>query len=153
AELCGAGHYSMQIDVLAVSQQQFDAWTQKQLAPPPPPQHPTRPAPPPPPPQASPDPSPPTPPDPLPIRQTEPLENRFGVEMATVAQPQVIDEAYERSLWSPITIWLTTTDHKLIGIMYMFTSFLAFLVAGIFALIMRVQLAQPNLNVVDSETY
>jgi len=73
--------------------------------------------------------------------------------MATVAQPQVIDEAYERSLWSPITIWLTTTDHKLIGIMYMFTSFLAFLVAGIFALIMRVQLAQPNLNVVDAETY
>ncbi|TMC14740.1 MAG: cytochrome c oxidase subunit I [Chloroflexi bacterium] len=73
--------------------------------------------------------------------------------MATVAQPQVIDEAYERSLWSPITVWLTTTDHKLIGIMYMFTSFLAFLVAGIFALIMRVQLAQPNLNVVDAETY
>ena len=73
--------------------------------------------------------------------------------MATVAQPQVIDEAYERSLWSPITVWLTTTDHKLIGIMYMFTSFLAFLVDGIFALIMRVQLAQPNLNVVDAETY
>jgi len=73
--------------------------------------------------------------------------------MATVAQPQVIDEAYERSLWSPITVWLTTTDHKLIGIMYMFTSFLAFLVAGIFALIMRVQLAQPNLSVVDAETY
>jgi cytochrome c oxidase subunit 1 len=73
--------------------------------------------------------------------------------MATVAQPQVIDEAYERSLFSPITVWLTTTDHKLIGIMYMFTSFLAFLVAGIFALVMRVQLAQPNLSVVDAETY
>src|ERR1700716_2443096 len=73
--------------------------------------------------------------------------------MATVAQPQVIDEAYERSLFSPITVWLTTTDHKLIGIMYMVTSFLAFLVAGVFALIIRVQLAQPNMNVVDAETY
>jgi len=34
AELCGAGHYSMQIDVLAVSQQEFDAWTKKQQTPP-----------------------------------------------------------------------------------------------------------------------
>src|SRR3979411_1801539 len=73
--------------------------------------------------------------------------------MATVTAPQVVPESYERSVFAPVTTWLTTTDHKLIGIMYMFTSFLAFLVAGIFALVIRVQLAQPNMNVVDAETY
>src|SRR6202165_4150701 len=75
--------------------------------------------------------------------------------MATVTAPppQVVLESCERSVFAPVTTWLTTTDHKLIGIMYMVTSFLAFLVAGIFALIIRVQLAQPNMNVVDAETY
>ena len=75
--------------------------------------------------------------------------------MATVTAPPplAIPESYERSVFAPVTTWLTTTDHKLIGIMYMVTSFLAFLVAGIFALIIRVQLAQPNMNVVDAETY
>src|SRR5438270_4263076 len=32
AELCGAGHYSMQIDVLAVSQDQYDRWVKQQMA-------------------------------------------------------------------------------------------------------------------------
>ncbi|HEY8681064.1 MAG TPA: cbb3-type cytochrome c oxidase subunit I, partial [Candidatus Dormibacteraeota bacterium] len=75
--------------------------------------------------------------------------------MATVTAPppQVVPESYERSMFAPVTTWLTTTDHKLIGIMYMVTSFMAFLVAGVFALIIRVQLAQPNMNVVDAETY
>jgi cytochrome c oxidase subunit I len=72
--------------------------------------------------------------------------------MATIAAPPR-PKAYERSFFSPITIWLTTTDHKLIGIMYMFTGFLSFIVAGIFALVMRVQLSQPNMKVVDAETY
>src|SRR6202022_3457676 len=77
--------------------------------------------------------------------------------MATVTAPspppQVVPESYERSVFAPVTTWLTTTDHKLIGIMYMVTSFMAFLLAGVFALIIRVQLAQPNMNVVDAETY
>jgi cytochrome c oxidase subunit I len=77
--------------------------------------------------------------------------------MATVTAPdevvEVVPASYERSVFAPVTTWLTTTDHKLIGIMYMVTSFTAFLVAGIFALIIRVQLAQPNMNVVDAETY
>ena len=72
--------------------------------------------------------------------------------MATVALPPR-PKAYDEGFFSPITIWLTTTDHKLIGIMYMTTGLLSFLVGGVFALIMRLQLAQPNLKVVDPETY
>jgi cytochrome c oxidase subunit 1 len=49
--------------------------------------------------------------------------------------------------------WLTTTDHKVIGLSYMVTSMLFFLGGGVLALVMRTQLAQPDLHVVSSETY
>src|SRR6266852_4439162 len=62
-------------------------------------------------------------------------------------------KAYDDTFWKPITLWLTTTDHKLIGIMYMVTGLLSFVIGGIFALIVRLQLSQPNLSVVDHETY
>src|SRR5487761_971083 len=70
---------------------------------------------------------------------------------ATQALPR--PKAYDDTFFKPISLWLTTTDHKLIGIMYMTTGLLSFVVGGIFALIMRLQLAQPNLSVVDAETY
>jgi cytochrome c oxidase subunit I len=49
--------------------------------------------------------------------------------------------------------WLTTTDHKKIGIMYLFATFIFFLLGGVEALIMRLQLAQPNGTLVTPETY
>src|SRR5213080_1966732 len=62
-------------------------------------------------------------------------------------------KAYDDTFFKPISLWLTTTDHKLIGIMYMVTGVLSFVISGIFALIVRLQLSQPNLKVVDPETY
>src|SRR3982074_2193956 len=70
---------------------------------------------------------------------------------ATTVLPR--PKAYDDTFFKPISIWLTTTDHKLIGIMYMVTGILSFILAGIFALIIRLQLSQPNLSVVDHETY
>src|SRR2546421_739922 len=70
---------------------------------------------------------------------------------ATTVLPR--PKAYDDTFWKPISLWLTTTDHKLIGIMYMVTGILSFLIGGIFALIVRLQLAQPNLQVVNAETY
>ena len=49
--------------------------------------------------------------------------------------------------------WLTTTDHKKIGIMYLFATFLFFIIGGVEALIMRLQLAQPDGTLVTPETY
>ncbi len=49
--------------------------------------------------------------------------------------------------------WLTTTDHKRIGILYLFATFLFFILGGVEALIMRLQLAQPSGTLVDPETY
>jgi cytochrome c oxidase subunit I len=49
--------------------------------------------------------------------------------------------------------WLTTTDHKIIGLSYITTSILFFLVGGVLALVMRAQLSQPDLDLVSPETY
>src|ERR1700716_2664477 len=70
---------------------------------------------------------------------------------ATTVLPR--PKAYDDSFFKPISLWLTTTDHKLIGIMYMVTGVLSFVLAGIFALIIRLQLAQPNLKIVEPEIY
>src|SRR4030088_2507797 len=70
---------------------------------------------------------------------------------ATTVLPR--PKAYDDTFFKPISLWLTTTDHKLIGIMYMVTGILSFVIGGIFALVIRLQLSQPNLSVVDHETY
>ena len=49
--------------------------------------------------------------------------------------------------------WLTTTDHKRIGIMYAVAAFGFFMVGGVLALLMRAELAQPGLQVMGVENY
>ncbi len=57
---------------------------------------------------------------------------------------------YERSvLWE----WLTTVDHKRIGILYMMTSLTFFLIGGLLALLIRTQLAVPNNTLLGPDTY
>jgi cytochrome c oxidase subunit 1 len=48
---------------------------------------------------------------------------------------------------------LTTTDHKLIGKLYLGTSFVWFILGGIMALVIRSELAFPGQQVVNDETY
>jgi cytochrome c oxidase subunit 1 len=50
-----------------------------------------------------------------------------------------------------IVRWATSTDHKTIGYMYLITSFLYFLLAGIMALVIRAQLFAPGLDVVPTK--
>ena len=50
-----------------------------------------------------------------------------------------------------IVRWATSTDHKTIGYMYLITSFLYFLLAGIMALVIRAQLFEPGLQVVATK--
>ena len=49
--------------------------------------------------------------------------------------------------------WFTTIDHKKIGILYGVTAFMFFLVGGIEALLIRLQLAQPNGTILSAESY
>ena len=49
--------------------------------------------------------------------------------------------------------WVTTTDHKKIGIMYLVTTFVFFILGGVEALLMRTQLGVPNNTLLSSEHY
>jgi cytochrome c oxidase subunit 1 len=49
--------------------------------------------------------------------------------------------------------WLTTTDHKKIAILYLFATFLFFVLGGAEALLMRLQLAAPDNTLIAAETY
>ena len=49
--------------------------------------------------------------------------------------------------------WITTTDHKRIGILYIVTSLAFFLAGGVLALIIRSQLASSSADVVEPDTY
>jgi cytochrome c oxidase subunit I len=46
--------------------------------------------------------------------------------------------------------WITTTDHKIIGYLYLITSFVYFCIGGIMALIIRAQLFAPGLAIVPT---
>src|SRR4026207_248696 len=49
--------------------------------------------------------------------------------------------------------WLTTTDHKKIGILYIVNSFVFFFIAGFFALVVRAELAAPGIQFIHEEVY
>jgi len=52
-----------------------------------------------------------------------------------------------------VTSWLTTVDHKRIGLLYIVTSFVFFLAGGVMALLMRAQLATPDEHLVTRDSY
>jgi cytochrome c oxidase subunit 1 len=54
---------------------------------------------------------------------------------------------------SGIASWLLTKDHKRLGIMYLIMISLAFLVGGVFALLLRIELFTRGKTIVDGETY
>src|SRR3954453_18044162 len=51
------------------------------------------------------------------------------------------------------TSWVTTTDHKRIGIMYLVLTFAFFMLGGVEALMMRLQLAQADNTLLTPQTY
>ena len=60
-----------------------------------------------------------------------------------------------RQRWSdtPLGQWVTTTDHKKIGILYIYTAFVFFLFGGIEAELIRIQLARPDNAFLRPEVY
>src|SRR6187397_630487 len=70
----------------------------------------------------------------------------------TTTVPQVVAHRVEREPtgW---TSWVTTTDHKRIGIMYLVATFVFFVLGGVEALMMRLQLGQADNTLLSPETY
>ncbi len=65
-----------------------------------------------------------------------------------VAPPTIAEPAY-RGLWS----WFTTVDHKRIGILYGVSAGTFFVIGGLEALVIRLQLWQPNNTLVSAQTF
>ncbi len=57
------------------------------------------------------------------------------------------------SLGTKVMGYLTTTDHKVIGNMYLFTAMFFFLFGGVLALFIRAELANPGMQLLNFETY
>jgi cytochrome c oxidase subunit 1 len=53
------------------------------------------------------------------------------------------------NLWA----WLTTVDHKRLGLMYLWATLGAFFVGGLFALLIRLELLTPNKDILTAEQY
>jgi cytochrome c oxidase subunit 1 len=68
--------------------------------------------------------------------------------MAARAEPRI--PAWQRG---KVASWLVTTDHKRIGILYIGTSLFFFVLAGLMAMLMRLQLAQANADILGPERY
>ncbi|MFP5328282.1 MAG: cbb3-type cytochrome c oxidase subunit I, partial [Acidimicrobiia bacterium] len=54
---------------------------------------------------------------------------------------------------SGVVGWLTGVDHKKVGILYGITAMFFFVVGGVEALIIRLQLAQPEQSIVSADTF
>jgi cytochrome c oxidase subunit 1 len=70
--------------------------------------------------------------------------------------PVLIDEAELEHTWGDkpgLVGWLTSVDHKSIGIRYMITAFAFFLGGGVLALLMRIQLARPENTFLSPDLY
>jgi cytochrome c oxidase subunit 1 len=59
----------------------------------------------------------------------------------------------ERPRGSVIVSWITSTDHKVIGYLYLITSFAMFVFSGIGASLMRAELAVPGFQLMSPERY
>src|SRR3954454_3751624 len=65
-------------------------------------------------------------------------------------QAAVFDTTKVARKGNVVVSWITWTDHKTIGYLYLITSFIYFLVGGVMALVIRAQLFEPNLAIVPT---
>ena len=69
--------------------------------------------------------------------------------MTTLPIPMIKRPLHPTGIWN----WITTIDHKKIGILYGATAFINFLIGGIEAILIRVQLSGSNADIISPEVY
>jgi cytochrome c oxidase subunit 1 len=85
------------------------------------------------------------------ITEDRPLELPAGDVTETVSQPMgVFTRPTASTGWKS---WVFTVDHKKIGILYGAAALLMFVVGGVEALLIRIQLAAPDQSILSAETY
>ncbi len=74
-----------------------------------------------------------------------------GEPTTSTTARQSVGRMSQRTLGRAVVSWITSTDHKVIGYMYLITSFFWFLVAGVMALIIRAELFEPGIQIVQNK--
>ena len=72
---------------------------------------------------------------------------------STESTPADRKAARKRSFGSAAVSWVTSTDHKVIGYMYLITATMWFFIAGLMALAIRAELAAPGMQFISLEQY
>ena len=75
-----------------------------------------------------------------------------AVDVVEIPVPMTEEENYLNTDYS-IKSWLLTTDHKRIGLLYLFSILFFFVIAAVAAALMRIELLTPQGDLVLSETY
>src|SRR5690625_600175 len=70
---------------------------------------------------------------------------------ATMDQAALDAPVAPRSKGKAIVSWITSTDHKTIGYMYLIGSFIFFCIGGVMALIIRLELFEPGMQIVETK--
>jgi cytochrome c oxidase subunit I+III len=73
----------------------------------------------------------------------------------TDLEPQALEATLAETWRTPPGLWgsLATVDHKIIGKRYIFTAFVFLALGGVLAILMRLQLAQPEARVLGPDRY
>ena len=82
--------------------------------------------------------------------QDRPAAPSASAPAGTVSSSHTISRSAERK-GSVLVGWITSTDHKVIGYMYLITSFLYFCLGGVMALVIRAQLFAPGLDLLATK--
>ncbi len=67
--------------------------------------------------------------------------------------PEAAESFPERKPYTGLLSWVASVDHKQIGIMYMLVALVFFAVGGVEALLIRVQLIQPEATFLSPQAY
>jgi cytochrome c oxidase subunit I len=67
--------------------------------------------------------------------------------------PEAADVPSRASKYTGLLAWISSVDHKQIGIMYIITALVFLVVGGLESMLIRIQLAQPNAQVLSPEAY
>jgi cytochrome c oxidase subunit 1 len=77
----------------------------------------------------------------------EPRVSEYDDDGMTTTRPE------RRKFGRTVVRWATATDHKIVGYLYLITSFAFFLIGGLMAMMMRAELAEPGLQFFSREQY
>src|SRR4051794_28008472 len=90
---------------------------------------------------------------PRPLRRRRPRAGELpgGPEIAAVGATRRLERVWAER--EGVFGWLTTTDHKRIGLMYLFASLAFFAAGGVEALLIRTQLIRPANGLVGPHAY